>query len=125
MASLLLDTVAWDLCVDANGNIAVASAPYADAQDAACAIRLFKGDLWSDTTQGVPYWTQILGQWPPVSLLKAELVFAASSATHVISASAYITSWSKRIVSGIVEVTNDAGQTSTTSFSTSPGINSI
>ena len=47
--SLLLDLVNWDLCVDANGNIALCTEPYADVQDAACAIRLFAGELYYDT----------------------------------------------------------------------------
>lgn len=32
-STLLLDTLAWDLAVDAAGNIAVATEPYSLAQD--------------------------------------------------------------------------------------------
>ena len=48
-ATLLLDRTTWDLCLDANGNIAMATGPYAIAQDVASAVR-----LWHDTTKGVP-----------------------------------------------------------------------
>ena len=89
-STLLLDTIAWDLCVDANGNIAVASEPYSLAQDAASAIRLFQGELWYDTTQGVPYWGQILGQWPPVAVMKAAFISAALTVPGVVSAQCFI-----------------------------------
>jgi hypothetical protein len=59
--SLLLSRPAWDLVLDASGNIAVASAPYAIAQDAASAIRLFAGEHWYDTAQGIPCFSQVLG----------------------------------------------------------------
>ena len=55
MNTLLLDASAWDLVLDANGDIALAAPPYAVAQDVASAISLFLGELWYDTTQGVPY----------------------------------------------------------------------
>ena len=67
MNTLLLDTVAWDLVLDSNGNIALAQPPYATAQDVASAIRLFLGELWYDQTQGVPYWQQFLGFNPTTS----------------------------------------------------------
>ena len=114
--SLLLDTVAWDLCVDSSNNIAVASAPYVNAQDAACQIRLFAGELPFDTTQGVPYWSEILGQWPTITGVKAELTFAALEATGIETAAVYISSWKNRVFSGTVVVTNAAGEQSATSF---------
>jgi hypothetical protein len=43
--TLLLDVSSWDLCLDAAGNIAMASNPYSIAQDAASAIRTFAGDF--------------------------------------------------------------------------------
>ena len=67
MNTLLLDRATWDLCLDAAGNIATASEPYALAQDASSAIRLFVSEAWYDTTQGIPYFTNILGQAPPIA----------------------------------------------------------
>jgi hypothetical protein len=63
----LLDRSTWDLVLDASGNIAVASAPYALAQDAASAIRLLAGELWYDTAQWVPYSSKSSGQAPPIA----------------------------------------------------------
>ena len=61
MNTLLLDRTVWDLVLDAGGNIARASNPYAVAQDVASAIKLFRGELFYDTAKGIPYWTEVLG----------------------------------------------------------------
>lgn len=65
----LLDWETGDSCLDANGNIAVASAPYAIAQDAATQMSTFLSECWYDTTQGVAWWQQIAGKRPPASLI--------------------------------------------------------
>ena len=111
--SLLLDLENWGLVVDAAGNIATCEEPYADAQDAACHVRLFSGELRYDKTQGVPYWRDILGKWPPLAVLKADLTFQALLATNVTDARVFITSWGKdRVVGGIVATTNASSKTS-------------
>lgn len=119
-STLLLDTINWDLCVDANGNIAVAGEPYSLAQDAASAIRLFQGELWYDTTQGVPYWGQILGQWPPVAVMKAAFISAALTVPGVVSAQCFINTVTHRVVTGQVQVTGASGVVGTTSFVHTP-----
>jgi hypothetical protein len=117
--TLLLDTVAWDLVLDIDNDIAVASDPYSQAQDAASAIRLFAGEAWYDTTQGVPYWTQILGQLPPLSLIKSALTTAAlsvlPSGTKV---AVFITGLAAttRQLTGQIQITTDDGQTATALF---------
>lgn len=114
--TLLLDNSSWDLVVDANGDIAVASDPYALAQDAASACRLFLGELWYDTSQGVPYWNQILGASPPLSYVKAQLVAAALTVPGVVSAKVFVSSFAGRQVSGQVQVTDSSGATAAASF---------
>lgn len=109
MNTLLLDTVTWDLVADTAGNIAVASDPYSMAQDAASCIKLFYGELYFDTTQGVPYFSQILGYAPPISLIKAYMNKAALQVPGVINAQTFITSWVDRIVSGQVQITDTTG----------------
>lgn len=84
--SLLGELTNWDLCLDSNGDIAVCTAPYALAQDVASAAKTFLGECWFDTSVGVPYQTQIMGQKPPLSLLQQYLVQAALSVSGVISA---------------------------------------
>jgi hypothetical protein len=116
MKSLLLDVTAWDLIADAAGNIAVASDPYSQAQDAASAIRLFFGELWYDTTLGVPYWQSILGKAPNVPYMKARFVAAALTVPGVVSATCFISSISGRKVTGQVQITNTLGQTAAAAF---------
>lgn len=118
-STLLLDTAAWDLVLDANGDIAVATEPYSLAQDAASAIRTFLGECYWDTTIGVPYLTDILGRNPSIALLKALLVDAAETVPGVASAECFITALSARSVSGQVQVTSQAtGEVAAATFTT-------
>jgi hypothetical protein len=74
--SLLLDTTTWDLCLDANRNIAIAADPYALAQDVSCAIRTFLAEVWYDETQGIPYFQTIFGKTPPIAVFQQLMVNA-------------------------------------------------
>jgi hypothetical protein len=112
MKSLLLDRGVWDLVLDNKGNIAAASDPYRIAQDVASAIKLFQGELWYDTTKGVPYWGQILGEMPPIELIKARFVAAALTVPGVATAVCYIDSIEGREVKGQVIINDIAGHTS-------------
>lgn len=109
MKSLLLDTVAWDLVLDAGGNIAVATAPYSRAQDVACAIRLFLAECWYDTTRGIPYFSEILGHAPPVPVFEAYMVRAALTVDGVASAQCSIESVDARKVTGSVTFISSDG----------------
>lgn len=106
----------WDLALDVNGNIAVAAPPYALAQDAASECRLFAGEAYYETTRGVPYWGQILGLAPPLSLVRAYLVRAALLVPGVVKAQAYFTAFSGRRLAGQVQVTDKAGNTVAAGF---------
>lgn len=116
MQTLLLTTDTWDLTADASGNIAVADPSYSLAQDAASAIRLFLGELYYDTTQGIPFFEQILGRAPPVSLMKAYFNRAALTVPGVVSAQTFIQSWTDRKITGQVQVTDAAGNTTAAGF---------
>lgn len=113
---MLLNPATWDLMVDANGNIAKAENPYSLAQDAASAIRLFQGELYYDTTQGVPFWGDILGKTPPLPLMKAKFVAAAKTVPGVVAAVCYISAISNRGVRGQVQVTDTAGVITAANF---------
>jgi hypothetical protein len=64
----LLDRSTSDLALDASGNIAVASAPYALAHDAASAIRLFAGELCGMILRnGFRISAKSSGQAPPIA----------------------------------------------------------
>lgn len=113
MKTLLLDTGAWDLVVDAAGNIALASEPYSLAQDVASAIRTFLGEVFYDDTLGVPYFEQILGKTPPVTLFEEYMITAALTVPNVVSATCTIESYSQttREVQGQVAFVDSLGQT--------------
>jgi hypothetical protein len=109
--SLLADRLTWDLCLDVNGNIAVASDPYSIAQDVASACRTFLGECYYDTTQGVPYFQEDLGQNPPLSVLKAGLIAAALTVPEVQSAVVYVSGVVGRNVSGQIQCVTTSGTT--------------
>jgi hypothetical protein len=90
MKTILLDPQNWDFLVDGSRNIAVASEPYALAQDAASAIKYFQSDDYYDTTAGIPYWQQVLGHWPPVELMKSYFVKAALTVPGVVQGQTFI-----------------------------------
>lgn len=115
-STLLLDRDTWDFVVDASSNIAVASEPYSQAQDAASMIRTFSGEVYFDTTLGIPYFTQILGYAPPVALMKAYFNDAALSVPGVEKSQCFITEWKDRKVSGQVQIRNTNGATSAAGF---------
>ena len=110
MKTLLLNPDSWDLMVDASNNIALASNPYALAQDAASAIKLFEGEQYYDTIIGVPYWQDILGLYPPLSLVKAKLVEEALTVPEVVAAQCFIQSFVRREIRGQVHVTDKDGK---------------
>jgi hypothetical protein len=116
MKTLLLDAVTWDLVKDVSGNIALADEPYSLAQDAASAIRLFARELWYDTSKGVPYFEQLLGKFPNISLIKAKFTDAAKTVPGVVSAKVFISSIANRTVSGQVQVTDSNGNTTAAAF---------
>ena len=116
MKTLLLDVAAWDLCLDASGNIAVASDPYAIAQDVASAIKTFAGELYFDTAQGIPYFSQVLGARPSLQLLKAHMERAALTVPGVVTATCLFSSFKDRKLSGQVQVTDSTGAVSNVNF---------
>lgn len=120
MRTLLLTYPEWDLTLDASGNIALAPTTvdgrdvgdaYAQAQDAASAIRLFQGELLYDTSQGIPYWQKILGKVPSVSLMTTYFEKAALTVPGVVQARAFIASIDNvnRRVTGQVQIMNEDG----------------
>ena len=109
MKTLFLDPSTWDLVVDRNGNIAVCSDPYSQAQDAASAIRTFQGEVYYDTTLGIPYWQRILGRFPPASLMKSYFTRAALTVPGVVKARCFLGGIINRAVTGQVQITNTAG----------------
>lgn len=117
MKTLLLDNTYWDLLLDSGGNIAVAAEPYAFAQDVASALKLFAAELWYDYEDGIPYFTEILGQSPPLGVFQELMVNAAKTVPGVVSAECTINALEDRTVRGSVAFTDINGQTGTVNLS--------
>jgi len=116
MKSLLLDRTVWDLVLDADGNIAVASEPYSRTQDVACACRLFKGELWYSTKKGIPYFAEILGKRPSFSLVKEYLNQAALTVPGVVSSQVIFSGFTRRGLSGQIQYIDETGAVNGVSF---------
>lgn len=110
MRTLFLMPDTWDLALDAQGNIAVASDVYQQAQDIASAGRTFLRDLYYNQAEGVPYFEHVLGTHGfPLSLYKMYLEEAAVSVPGVVSANAQLRVQDRNLT-GVIAFTNEDGQ---------------
>lgn len=100
---------AWDLMLDGNGNIAVATGPNAIAQDVASAISTFLGEVYYDTTLGLPWLSQVFGQAYSPSLITALLVQAALTVPGGVQAEVVGLALVNRKVTGTVNVIDTTG----------------
>lgn len=116
MRTELLDVLRWDVILDADGNEAVATAPYSVAQDVASACRTFRGEVYYNTTLGVPYIGQILGKEPSNAFVKAQLEAAAAAVPGCNNPQAFITGLSGRQLTGQVQFTDDNGAVQVAGF---------
>ena len=114
--SLLLDQTAWDLVLDINGNIALGSSPYSIAQDVASATRTFLGECWYNTNLGIPYWQQILGEMPPMSYIKQQIIEQSLTIPNVVSSQVTFQSFENRQLSGQIQVIDTDGAINNLAF---------
>ncbi|QHC34168.1 hypothetical protein [Komagataeibacter xylinus] len=112
MNTLLLDRSTWDLLLDASGNIAVASDVYAIAQDISSAVRVFLGECWYDTTQGMPYRQNILGRSQSVAAFEKQVEQVALTVTGVADAQCLVSGLTtSRQMTGTILFTTTSGST--------------
>ena len=114
--TFLLNPETWDLLIDSSGSIAVASDPWSIAQDVASALRTFDGECWYNTDKGVPYFEEILGHFPPMSLVRKRLEDEAETVSGVVSARAIITGLVNRELTGSIEFIDETGQQNNVNF---------
>jgi len=107
--SFLLDNSAWDMVLDAAGNWAICTEPYSLAQDVACALRTYLGEVYYDTSLGVPYFQQILGGELPLSMVAAILEEQARTVPGVVAAACSIISVADRKLTGQIQITDING----------------
>jgi hypothetical protein len=99
------------LTADSSGNIALADPDLSVAQDVACSILLFKGELYYDTTQGVPYYQTVFKQNYSGSLISNILRQIALQTTNVADAQVNITNfdYTTRKLTGKILITTNSG----------------
>lgn len=114
--TLLLDQTVWDLVLDANGNIALAEQPYAIAQDVASVTRTFLGECWYDTAQGLPYWQDILGEFPPLIYVASLIEKTALTVPDVAEVQVNFTQFQNRNLSGQIQFIDADGVANNVSF---------
>lgn len=114
--TLLLDTDAWDLVLDAAGNIAVAEAPYSVAQDVASYVKSFRGECWYDSSLGIPHFEKVLGHFPPVQYVRDLISDAAAEVPSVKSASVTSLNIVNRQLIGNIEITDADGNVYISTF---------
>lgn len=107
--TLLLDRSAWDLVLDTSGNIAMAKPAYALAQDVASAVKTFLGEVYYDSTLGIPYFADVLGQLPPRAFIAALVKKAALTVPGVVTVKVTIQTFTARVLSGKIEFIDSEG----------------
>lgn len=115
--TLLLSVDAWDLSLDAAGNIALSAPPYAVAQDVASACRTWKGELWYDTTLGIDF-ESLLWNSPGPSAVQQAFNQQALSVSSVATATTTISEFSGAagMLTGQIAFTTSNGSNSTVAF---------
>jgi hypothetical protein len=112
MISLALTSEAknWDLFLDNAGNIAVISGPEAVAQDVACALKTFLGEVYFDITLGIPYFEQVLGRAYSLPLIQALMNAQALGVPGVVQAQTEVLGYAGRRLTGNVKFIDTTGQ---------------
>lgn len=107
-STLLLDVSLWDLTLDASGNIAAATPPYAIAQDVASACRTVLAEVYYDNTLGVDYFGQLFGKTPPAAVFQEQFIAQTLTVAGVVAATCTIEAYSAntREAFGQVEFTD-------------------
>lgn len=114
--TLLLDTDVWDLTLDAGGNIATSSGPYAIAQNVANAVRLFTSDAWYDPERGIPHFITDLGFLPQESVVRSRVGAAARGVEGVATAQVENLGIEERMLTGNIRLTTTDGESADVAF---------
>ena len=84
-STIALSTASWDLTLNAQKHIAIATGAQSIAQQVACAIRVWLGELYYDTTQGINF-IAIFTRTSNTSVLAASINAVALLVPGVLSA---------------------------------------
>lgn len=109
--SLTLDLDNWDLTLDAGGDIATATGPYAIAQNVANAVRLFTNDAFYDPQRGIPHSIVDLGFLPQESVVRSRVGAAARGVEGVATVEVENLDLEERVLTGNIQLTTSEGDT--------------
>lgn len=117
MDMLYVNSTDNDLSVDAQGNLQTSTGAFALALAAACAIRTFKGEVYFDSTQGLPYFSTILGKNPPLEYVRSQFVAAALGADpDIVESKVFFSSLTARDLSGQIQTSDATGKIAALGF---------
>ncbi len=114
--TLTLDLDNWDLTLDAGGNIATSSGPYAIAQNVANAVRLFTRDAYYDPERGIPHFIVELGLLPQQSVVRSRVGAAARGVEGVAAAQVEALALTERVLTGNIRLTTTEGASADVAF---------
>lgn len=110
-STLFLMPDSWDLELDNNGNIAVATDTYQQAQDICSSVRTIRGDMYYQQNEGIPYLQEMLGQSTyPLALYRQQIYEAAMSVDGVTSATVNL-KLTDRVLNGTIQFKNTQNET--------------
>lgn len=108
MKTLFLKVDTWDLAIDTQGNLAIATEEYQQAQDICSSCRVFYGDDYYNKTDGIPYLESIMGKSNyPISLYQRHLHDRSMLVSGVVSIDVKLFPLKDRIMSGTIDFVND------------------
>ncbi len=110
MGSLFLDETTWDICADAQRNLAITQGPKALIQRVACEIKHLKGEGWYDETQGVPHFVRVLGVETTIPLIIGLIENHVAQINSVASVIPLLQITKDRQLIGDVRVTTEDGE---------------
>jgi hypothetical protein len=108
--TLLLTTDTWDITLDVNNNLAIATGPYAIAQDVASACRTFLGEVWYNINLGMPYLQQIFTLQTSINYVKQALIANGMTVPSVATITCFLTGPGKpRNLGGQLQIKDNLG----------------
>lgn len=111
--SFYLDTDTWDITLDGNGYMKTSQNPYSIAQDAACAVKVVRGECYFDNTLGLRYYDNLLGQPCSTGTISAALKAEVMKLSTISSAKAtLIPDQSTRVTQVYLELVDTNNTTS-------------
>ena len=82
----------------------------------ASAVRTFIGECLYDTSQGIPYFSDVLGKLPSSGFVRQKIIDAALTVPEVTAATVVFVDFAGRGLTGQIQVTDSDGNTSEANF---------